>query len=164
MDPNSLLETHAQLALTLAGFASVVGALARPLSALQRSRFLVLISLSLRQVLGCVIPIWLFNFMTSPVLVWQLSSIFGLMLFLVHMIWVVILPARKLGPAPIVVNRAFSALLTTVSAASGLAFLANSLGVLFEPGFAVYYLALVTALVAGFLLFADSLVGRPSIE
>src|SRR5262245_13426890 len=100
MDPISLLEKHAQLALTLAGFASVVCALARPLTAVQRSRFLILISLALRQVLGCVVPIWLFNFIASPGLIWQLSSIISLVLFTWHIIWVVILPTRALGPAP----------------------------------------------------------------
>lgn len=164
MDPNSLLETHAQLALTLAGFASVVGALARPLTAVQRSRFLILISLALRQVIGCVTPIWLFNFVASPALIWQLASILGFVLFAWHMIWVVVLPTRKLGPAPTILNRAISLLLPLLSVATGLAFLANSLGALIEPNFAVYYFALATSLVSGFLLFADALVGPSSRE
>lgn len=164
MDPNSLLETHAQLALTLAGFASVVGALERPLSAGQRSRFLILISLALRQVLGCVVPIWLFTFIASSELVWQLSSILGVVLFAWHMIWVVIIPVRKLGPAPIILNPSVGLLMRLLTIATGLAFLVNSLGVLIVPSFAAYYFALIASLVAGFLLFADALVGPSSHE
>jgi len=55
----SILETHAEVAMALGGFASVAAALGRPLSALRRQRFLALLFLALTLVLRkrCVVPV-----------------------------------------------------------------------------------------------------------
>lgn len=161
MDPTALLQTHAEIALALGGFAGVIGALTRPLSPASRGRFLVLLSISVRQVLGAVVPVWLFSFIGSPDLVWQSASLLGLALLIFHVVWLVFLPLRRLGPGVerTVLNRAGSTAMTTLSAASGVVFLTTAVGIPFGSSFAAYYLALLLGLASGFLLFADALVG-----
>jgi hypothetical protein len=65
MDMQSVLQTHAEVAMALGGFASVVAALGRPLSGVRRQRFLALLFLALVQVLTCLLPIWLSNLLDS---------------------------------------------------------------------------------------------------
>ena len=160
MDPISLLETHAQLALTLAGFASVVAALERPLTQSQRSRFLVLLSIALRQVVGCVVPIWLFAFVQSPATVWQSASALGALLLVWHLVWVS--DAWRPGATQVLLNRKMNALAMALTIAIGIAFLGNSFETPIGPTFAAYYFALLMNLVVGFIIFADTLAGPSS--
>jgi hypothetical protein len=159
MDPISLLQTHAQLALTLAGFAGVVGALARPLTPLVRHRFLVLLSIALRQVVSCVLPVWMFSFMASESLVWRIASLVGAALYVVHMIWAVWRRRLSVSPGQPILNPTMSRVLFVTSWVSGLSFAINAIGVPFAPSFALYYLALLAALVSGFIIFAGTPAG-----
>jgi hypothetical protein len=156
MDPISLLETHAQLALTLAGFAGVVGALARPLTPLVRHRFLVLLSIALRQVVSCVLPVWLFSFLTSEAIVWRVASLVGVILYIVHMTWAVWRPRPGSSVMRPILNATMTRVLVITSWISGIAFALNAAGVPFGPGFTLYYLALLSALVSGFIIFAGA--------
>lgn len=45
-----------------------------------------------------------------------------------------------------------------------LVFLFTALGFPFQPSFGLYYSALLASLIAGFLLFADTLVGPARLE
>lgn len=64
---------HAELALALVGFASVVGSLVRPLTPSSRTCFPVVLPISLRQVRGAVVPIWLLGFVASGESVWRIA-------------------------------------------------------------------------------------------
>ena len=52
MDSEVLLQTHAEMAIAITGFASVIAALSRPLTAFARQRFFSLLALSVIQILG----------------------------------------------------------------------------------------------------------------
>jgi hypothetical protein len=51
MDSQSLLQTHAEVAMAIGGFASFVAALGRPIGAMRRQRFLALLLFALVQFL-----------------------------------------------------------------------------------------------------------------
>jgi hypothetical protein len=108
-----------------------------------------------------VVPVWLFSFIDSPEVVWRIASVLGLGLLVLHMLWLVVLPLRRLGSSVerTVLNRAGSIAMTTFSVASGAVFLMTAMGIPFGSSFAAYYLALLMGLASGFLLFADALVG-----
>lgn len=96
MNADTLLQTHAEVAIALAGFASVVAALTRPLSAFARQRFLSLLALSLLQVLGCLLPLWCLGLAEDWSVVWRLLSLLLLVLNLARLWWLVIVPNRRL--------------------------------------------------------------------
>ena len=164
MDVESLLLTHAELALGLAGFASVVAALGRPLSPVQRQRFLNLLSIALTQVLLCVMPVWLFSFIESTPTIWRLASALYLLLAVATMIWVVILPIRALDGVFVLVNPTITLLVNVASGFAFLALLLNTLGLPLQPNFPMYYSALAVNLFIGFIVFADVVVGRSSAD
>lgn len=156
MDSEVLLQTHAEVAIAVAGFASVIAALGRPLSAFERQRFFSLLALSLIQILGCLLPLWLLHLIESPSAGWRLISIAILGLHIARMWWLVILPTRTLGgEARVVLHPAFSKFFWPMGFLSMTFLLLNAIGIGFRPNFDLYYAHLLMALLSGFALFAD---------
>ena len=156
MDSDALLQTHAEVAIALAGFASVIAALSRPLNAFERQRFLSLLGLALIQILGCLLPLWLVRVFESSAGVWRLLSFVLLALNLARMWWLVFLPTRTLGGPS---REVFNPLASRVIFGSGMAgftcFAVNAIGIAITPGFDLYYTGMLTTLLVGFALFAD---------
>jgi hypothetical protein len=155
-----LLQTHAEVGVALAGFASVVAALRRPLSSLARQRFLSLLALSVIQILGCLLPIWLMHGPTAPKVGWRVLSAVLLVLYLMRMWWLVVLPARHLGvEVQAIINPAVGRLVWGAGLAAMILLLPNIAGLPLRPGFDLYYASLLCTLLVGFVLFADVAVG-----
>ena len=57
MGVDSILLTHAEITVALAGFASVAAVLRRPLSPIQRQRFFSILFGALALVLGSLVPV-----------------------------------------------------------------------------------------------------------
>ena len=159
MELEGLLQTHAEVGIALAGFSSVVAALRRPLSALARQRFFSLLTLSVIQILGCLLPIWFMQQLANSELGWRVLSAVLLALNLARMWWLVLIPARHLGVLGIEVQAIINPAVTRVVWAAGLAgmlfLLLNIVGVPLRPGFDLYYAGLLSTVLVGFVLFAD---------
>jgi hypothetical protein len=156
MDPEVLLQTHAEVAVAMAGFASVIAALGRPLSAYARQRFFSLLALSLIQILGCLLPLWFLHLIESTSTGWRTVSILILGLSAARMWWLVILPIRELGAeARMILHPLVTRLTYVVGYLSLACLLLNSIGIGFSPNFNLYYAGLLTTLLIGFVLFAD---------
>lgn len=156
MDSEVLLQTHAEMAIAITGFASVIAALSRPLTAFARQRFFSLLALSVIQILGCLIPLWFLHLIESPSTVWRLASIIILVLSLVRLRWLVFLPLRSLGEEARNILNPLARRLIYGGGYLGFACLAlNSIGIGFRPNFDLYYASLLVTLLVGFALFAD---------
>src|SRR5262245_38633479 len=161
MELEELLQTHAEVGIALAGFASVVAALRRPLSVLARQRFLSLLALAVIQILGCLLPIWFMHQLTSPELGWRVLSAALLVLNLMRMWWLVLLPACRLGvEVQNIINPVVGRLVWGAGLAGMLLLLLNIVGLPLRPGFDLYYAGLLVNLLVGFVLFADAAVGE----
>jgi hypothetical protein len=161
MESEALLQTHAEVSIALAGFASVVAALRRPLTAFARQRFLSLLGLSLILVLGCLLPLWCLPLFDSSSTAWRILSAVLLGLNAARMWWLVLLPIRALDEgAQIILNPLASKLLWGVAPVTFLLLVLNVIGLPFDPSFNLYYVALLTGLVSGFALFADVVVAE----
>jgi len=151
-----LLQTHAEVAIALLGFASVVAALGRPLSAFARQRFFSLLVLSLIQIIGCLLPLWFLHVIESSSAGWRIASIVVLGLSVARMRWLVLLPIRALGDEARGILNPLVTKFTYGSGFLGLAFLLiNAIGIGFHPNFDLYYAGLLASLLVGFALFAD---------
>lgn len=160
MNSEALLQTHAEVAIALAGFASVVAALIRPLSAFARQRFLSLLALSLIQVIGCLLPLWLLRFVEDPSASWRLLSILLLGLNVARLWWLVILPNRRLDQDErVILGPLANQVMWGTGLLALLLFLINSVGIPFRPNFELYYAGLLATLLIGFALFADVATG-----
>jgi hypothetical protein len=159
VDLAGLFQTHAEVGIALAGFASVVAALRRPLSALARQRFFSLLALSVIQILGCLLPIWFMQRLANSEFGWRVLSAVVLALHLMRMWWLVQVPARRLSVLGIQVHAIINRAVTRMVWAAGLAgmlFLSlNIVGLPLHPGFDLYYAGLLSTLLVGFVLFAD---------
>ena len=156
MDSEVLLQTHAEVAIAIAGFASVIAALGRPLSAFARQRFFSLLALSLIQILACLLPLWFLHLIESPSAGWRLISIVVLGLNVARMWWLVILPVRRLGGEARAILHPVVTKFTYAVGYFGIAcLLLNTIGIGFRPNFDLYYAGLLAALLVGFALFAD---------
>ena len=143
------------------GFASVIAALGRPLSALARQRFLSLLALSVIQVLGCLLPLWFLRFIEIPATGWRLLSIALLGLNLARAWFLVILPTRRLGEGTeVILNPLIGSLTGGIALLGFLCLLINAVGVPFGPNFDLYYAGLLATLLVGFALFADVATGK----
>jgi hypothetical protein len=161
MELEGLLQTHAEVGVALAGFASVVAALRRPLSALARQRFLSLLALSVIQILGCLLPIWFMEPLTSSELGWRLLSTLLLLLNLTRIWWLVVVPARRLGiEVQVIINPVVGRLVWSAGLVAVVLLLLNIVGLPLRPGFDLYYAALLSTLLVGFVLFADVAVSE----
>ncbi len=144
MDSQTLLQTHAEVAIALAGFASVVAALGRPLTPFTRQRFLSLLSLSLIQVLGCLLPLWCLQLFGSELAAWRVLSAILLGLNAARLWWLVILPIRTLGGgAWIILNPLASKFIWGAGYAILALLMLNTIGIPFSPTFDLYYAALL---------------------
>jgi hypothetical protein len=144
------------VAIALAGFASVIAALGRPLGDLARQRFFSLLALSLIQVLGCLLPLWCLRWIDSPATAWRLLSLTLLVLNLARIWWLVLVPNRRLGPEVGVVVTPNLSRATYATAIAGFVCLGvNAIGIPFDPNFELYYTGQLTTLLVGFVLFAD---------
>ena len=156
MNAETLLQTHAEVAIAMAGFASVIAALSRPLPAFTRQRFFSLLALSLIQILGCILPLWLLDRVGSPSTAWRLISIVMLAASLVRMRWLVVLPIRRLGDEARTILHSSVTRFVYLAGYLGLGcFALNAIAIGFEPSLDIYYVGLLTFLVVGFVLFAD---------
>jgi len=150
----AILLTHAEVAVAVAGFASVVAAFQRPLAPVQRNRFLAILLSSLVQILACLVPIWLSESQAAGPDLWRLSSLLFLGAIVVAGITMVY-PLKNLGMTGIVVmNLPVTILLWFLTAVSVGALIANVL-VVSAPGFRLYYATLLAGLCVVFLTFAD---------
>ena len=159
MEFEGLLQTHAEVGIALAGFASVVAALRRPLSALARQRFFSLLALSVIQILGCLLPIWFMQQRVNSEFGWRILSAVLVALNFMRIWWLVRVPARHLGGQGIDVQAIINPVVTRLvwaAAFAGLLFwLLNIVGLPLRPGFDMYYAGLLSTLLVGFVLFAD---------
>lgn len=156
MNSDTLLQTHAEVAIALAGFASVVAALRRPLSPFARQRFLSLLALSLIQVLGCLLPLWWIDLAESTPAGWRILSILLLALNAARLWWLVVLPNRRMSPEErTILNPLMHRITWGIGWLSLVCLLSNSVGIPFSPNFDLYYTGLLATLCVGFTLFAD---------
>lgn len=156
MDSEVLLQTHTEVAIALLGFASVVAALGRPLSTIARQRFFSLLALSLIQILGCLLPLWLLHLIDSPSTAWRVLSGLLLGLSMARMWWLVLRPISKLGEdARRILNPLVTRLIWSIGYLAFVPLLLNTIGIGFRPNFDLYYTGLLASLVGGFVLFAD---------
>ncbi len=162
MDSEVLLQTHAEVAVAMAGFASVIAALGRPLSAFARQRFFSLLALSLIQILGCLLPLWFLHLIESASAGWRTVSIMVLALSVARMWWLVILPIRALGAeARTILHPVVTRFTYFVGYLSIACLLLNTIGIGFSPNFSLYYAGLLGWLLVGFVLFADVATREP---
>ena len=161
MDSETLLQTHAEVAVALAGFASVVAALRRPLSAFARQRFLSLLGLSLIQVLGCLLPLWSVPLFDSSSTAWRILSAVLLGLNAARLWGLVLVPIRALGEgAQVILSPRVSKFIWGAGPVTLLLLALNVAGLPFNPSFNLYYAALLATLLVGFALFADVAVAE----
>ena len=165
MNADTLLQTHAEVAIALAGFASVVAALSRPLSAFARQRFLSLLALSLLQVLGCLLPLWCLGLAEDRSVVWRLLSLLLLVLNLARLWWLVIVPNRRLTEEErTILTPLAGRIIWGIGLLSLVLFLVNAVGLPLPPSFSVYYGGLLSGLLIGFALFADVAIGSTAAD
>jgi len=159
MTLDSILLTHAEVAVAVAGFASVVAVLRRPLTILQRQRFFSILLGSLTQILSCLTTVSLMGVgMDGPAL-WRSASAVTLTLLILVTV-VLYLPMRALGTHGIVViNVPVTYFVYVLFAAMWGTLLANMF-VVAAPGFGLYYSYMLLGLANLFLVFADVVVGE----
>jgi hypothetical protein len=153
MSSESILLTHAEVTVAVAGFASVVAVLRYPLSPLLRQRFLMILLTSLASVLSALVPVWLSASDLSAPSLWRVSSVILLAIILV-VSSISIPPMRALGGrATLIINRPVTHLLRlSVVILLGL-LVVNVFGT--APSFGFYYAALLCGLINSFVVFAD---------
>lgn len=151
-----LLQTHAEVGIALAGFASVVAALRRPLTVHTRQRFLSLLALAVIQIVGCLLPLWFAPRFNAAGFGWRVLSAVMLALLVMRLWWVIILPSRQLGIEVRAIMTPVIGRLVWIFGLGGCALLlVNIVGLPLRPGFDLYYAGLLSALLPGFALFAD---------
>ena len=150
----SILLTHAEVSVALAGFSSVAAVFQRPLGPVQRQRFLTILFTALMQLVGSLLPVWLSeSYLAGPEL-WRVSS--GLYLGLNLVIGPALFyPLRAIGLRSIRTINLSVTVLVYVLALLGYATLVFNLFVLASPGFTLYYASLLSALASIFIVFAD---------
>ena len=154
---DSILLTHAELAIALAGFASVAAVLRRPLSAIQRQRFFTILFSSLFQVSFSILPLWLAELEIAGSGLWRTASVLYLALMFPLLLFSVYLPLRKLGTHSFTVINLPATYISYGLIASLLGLLVANLMVS-APGFGLYYAALFAGMCTTFLIFADVVV------
>ncbi len=157
MNINSLLQTHAEVAVALAGFASVAAVLQRPLSPRVRHLFLTILFAALIQVLAGLIPVWLSNMDISGPTLWRTSTAIVLFLSIVLAVWA-LLELRATGERGLI-NTPVTLITQSLSAILYGLYLLNLVGFPVEPGFGLYYASMLMALTVVFVLFAAVVVG-----
>jgi hypothetical protein len=151
---DSILLTHAEVAIALAGFASVAAVLRRPLSTIQRQRFFGILFSSLFQVLFSILPLWLAELGIVGSALWRTASILQLAVTFSFNLFAVYLPLRRLGAHSFVIISPSVTYITYGLLASVVGLLVSNLLVA-TPSFGLYYAALFVVMVTVFLVFAD---------
>jgi hypothetical protein len=154
---DSILLTHAELAIALAGFASVAAVLRRPLSAIQRQRFFTILFSSLFQVFFSILPLWLAELEIVGSGLWRTASALYLALMFPLLLFAVYLPLRKLGARSFAIINSAATYIVYGLIASVVGLLVTNL-LVSAPGFGLYYAALFAGLSSVFLVFADVVV------
>ncbi len=155
-DSSALLLTHAQLAVAIAGFSGVAVTIRRPLTALLKQRFFALISLSLLQVFGSLLPVWLGDLRHLPDHVWQVSSGVMLVLYLCHTLFLVLIPIKTVGRTIATVINPVVTVGTWVPGLVAMCALAITATRPESPNpFSVYYACHAAFLFTEFMVFAD---------
>jgi hypothetical protein len=154
MDVESLLLTHAQIAVAVAGFAGIAAVLQRPLMAVQRNRFYSILLLSLQQILGGLVPVLLLKVGYTGSELWRIASISYLaMAFFIGIFLAA--PTIKHGTrAGRVINPVVTGAIYSLAAISYAVLLVNLL-MINAPVFGFYYTSMLAGLVAAFIVFAD---------
>lgn len=150
----AILLTHSQLAAVLAGFASVVAAFQRPLTPVQRHRFLTILFSALVQMMACLVPVWFATIQTVGPLFWCVFS--GVQLGFSVLLWVVLVyPLKALGISGVIaINTSVTVLVNLL----GLGVLGTLIANTFVPSiasFSLYYSSLLGGLIIIFIVFAD---------
>lgn len=149
-----ILLTHSQLAAVVAGFASVVAAFQRPLSPVQRHRFLTILFSSLIQILACLVPVWFSTSEQVGPFFWSIFS--GVHLAFSLLLWAILVyPLKKLGKSSVI---AINTPLTVVVYLLGMAIMGTLVANTFMfsiANFSLYYSSLLGGLIIIFLVFAD---------
>ena len=158
MGIESILLTHAEVAIALAGFASVAAVLQRPLSPVQRQRFLVILFSALFLVLGSLLPVWLSAIELVGPELWSTATAILLVLYLTGALFLIYLPLRRLGLRSfMVINLPVTILGWGITVAAFVLLGLNFL-VVPTPGFGLYYASLLASLCGVFIAFADVVV------
>ena len=158
MNVDSLLQTHAEVAVALAGFASVAAVLQRPLSPHSRMRFLSILFAALIQVLSGLVPVWLSNIGVSGPTLWRTATALVLFLSIPLIVWVIIQIRALGGVSVILINVPVTRITNALSAIVLGALLLNLVGVPVAPGFGLYYASSLLGLSVVFVLFASVVV------
>ena len=161
MNADSILQTHAEVSIAIAGFASVTAALQRPLSRVQRQRFLALLFAALVQVLGSLVPVWLSAQGLPAATVWTWASAVMTVMLVGYLLFLVWVPLRRIGPASFVIlNWTVTYISYGLAGVMLVCVLVNLVGLFGPPSFGLYYAVMLGGLSAVFLLFADAVVGE----
>jgi len=146
---------HSELSAVVAGFASVVAAFQRPLTPVQRHRFLTILFAALVQILACLVPVWLIAIRDIGPQFWSIVS--GVNLGFSMMIWAILVyPLRRLGKSGIIaINMPVTILVALLGLSTFVVLLINTF-VFSKSGFALYYASLVGGLTIIFIVFADA--------
>jgi hypothetical protein len=154
VDPESLLLTHSEIAVAVAGFAGVAAVLQRPLLAVQRNRFYSILLLSLLQILGGLVPILLTNVGVSGAELWRISSVSYLAMATAMGIFLAGPTVKHGARAGRVINPVVTGAIYSLGAAAYAVLLANLL-LIPAPGLRLYSPAMLAGLVSSFIVFAD---------
>ncbi len=160
----SLLQTDAEVAVVLAGFASVAAVLRRPLSPFDRIRFLTILFAALIQVLASLVPAWLSSLDLDGPFLWRVASGFVFVLNVILVLALGYIPLRTtlVGRRVILINVP----VTYIGSALGILVFATLLltlvGFPVAPGFGLYYTALLIGMTVVFVMFADAIVDPDS--
>jgi len=154
LDSESLLLTHAEIAVAVAGFSAVAAVLQRPLGAVRRTLFYGILLLSLQQILGCLVPVWLSRLDLVGATLWRTASSLYFALALLIGLLLIVPTIRRGFQAAIVINVPATVLIYSLAVAAYVLLLVN-LFVVPAPGFGLYYASMLTGLIAVFIVFAD---------
>ena len=141
----------------LAGFASVVAAFQRPLSELQRHRFLTILFGALFQIFACFVPVWFAQ--TEAVGAGFWSTFSAVQLGWLVLLWAfLVYPLKQLGGVGgIVINRWVTLFVVLLGLAIFVTLAVNTF-LTDEANFSMYYSALLGGLAIIFLVFADVVI------
>jgi hypothetical protein len=161
MDPVSTLVGFAEVSVAIAGFAAIVlvlGTRADSLEPHHAANIRVMVLNGVASALFCLFSVAVLAFEISSPLVWRLLSGFGLALLIGASIMNYALFLRHLPPAPRTATVWWS-----FAAVAGLIQLANAVGAIATPSFALFLLGLVVVLSqagAQFVQMVYALLGR----
>ena len=151
MEPSETLLTLAEIAVALAGFTGIVGALGQRSAGADRAlgwlRLRAMLEVSLRNAAFAILPLPFLGFAGDETLVWRIAS--GAYLVTV-VAYIVFRRTRSAGPAE---SSTLSGPFLSLLPVSLLACLANVFGLAGPNAFSLYLLSLVLGLVTAGLLF-----------